>query len=99
MALAITTPVAGTQVSMGEEFPDIVGTCVTSGGAIDVRITADEVNCDITITLTASTTNYTTASIIKYVPGAPGVYTVRVTDVTDGGHVEVQIQVFQSEGV
>ena len=110
MALAITAPVPVThagevdpalypQGSVGTAFPDIVGTCTTSGGVVKVKITADEVLADVTVSVTATLLAFTTAGILSYIPGAPGMYTVTVTDVTAGTSVTTQIQVYQSSGV
>ena len=111
MALAITAPVKQAarsgeydpalyaQAVMGSAFPDIVGTCTTSGGQVSVNIAADEVAADVTVTVTATLLAFTTASILKYIPGAPGLYTVTVTDVTAATSTTTQIEVFGSEGV
>jgi len=110
MAVTITAPVpvahAGEsdpalypQVSVGTAFPDIVGATTTSGGNVNINIAAPEVLADVTVTIVATLLAYTSAGKLKYVPGAPGLYTVTVTDVTSGDKLVTQIEVFGSEGV
>lgn len=92
-------PAIYVQSIVGSAFPDIVGTNTTSGGNINVEIYGPQANVDVVVTVVATTTTFTTAGKLKYIPLAPGLYTVKVTDIAAAQVAVMQIQVFGSEGV
>jgi hypothetical protein len=107
MALAITAPVpvahSGEQDPaqyaesiVGAALPDVVGTTTTSGGNVTVEVSSDVANADVSVTFAATVFAFTSAGKLSYIPGAPGLYTVKVTDVTAGTSVSTQIEVFES---
>jgi|SwirhisoilCB2_FD_contig_31_35137821_length_550_multi_3_in_0_out_0_1 sarcosine oxidase gamma subunit len=105
MALAITAPVPVAhsgesdpaqfaEALVGEALPDIVGTTDTSGGNVKIEVSGPQV--DAAITFAATLFAFSTAGKLMVVPQAPGMYSVKVTDVTSGNEVDSQIEVFES---
>jgi len=85
---------------VGGPVPTITGTCTTSGGVVNVRITAPVSGMpDVTIQLTATTTTWTTGALLTFIPQAPGRYRIDATDVAAAQVATQYYDVYSSPGI
>jgi hypothetical protein len=98
MAVAITAPAAGAQMSVGSPVPVVTGTGFGVTAACTVRYWQDQMTADVTLPVTSDAGgNITSAAKLTLIPLAPGILNITATD-AGGNSITTQVQVFSSHG-